>query len=37
VVAGAGLEVFEHEPAVPEALLALPNAVLALHVGGGTN
>jgi glyoxylate reductase len=29
----AGLDVFADEPRVPEALLALPNAVLAPHVG----
>jgi lactate dehydrogenase-like 2-hydroxyacid dehydrogenase len=33
---GAGLDVFAHEPAVPEALLSLPNAVLQPHVASGT-
>ncbi|WP_394559837.1 2-hydroxyacid dehydrogenase [Aquipseudomonas alcaligenes] len=33
---GAGLDVFEAEPAVPEALFALPNVVLLPHVGSGT-
>jgi hydroxypyruvate reductase len=32
----AGLDVFEHEPVVPEALKALPQVVLTPHVGGGT-
>ena len=32
----AGLDVFEHEPAVPEALRALDNVVLAPHVGSNT-
>jgi lactate dehydrogenase-like 2-hydroxyacid dehydrogenase len=36
VIAGAGLDVYEHEPDVPEALLALPNVVLLPHMGGGT-
>lgn len=36
VIAGAGLDVYEHEPDVPAALLALPNVVLLPHVGGGT-
>ena len=36
-IAGAGLDVFEHEPAVPEALLALDNVVLAPHTASGTN
>lgn len=33
---GAALDVFEHEPKVPEALLAMQNVVLAPHVGSGT-
>jgi lactate dehydrogenase-like 2-hydroxyacid dehydrogenase len=33
---GAGLDVFEHEPEVPEALLALDNAVLLPHVGSAS-
>ena len=32
----AGLDVFEHEPHVPEALAALPNVVLTPHVGSLT-
>ena len=36
VIAGAGLDVYEHEPAVPAELLALPNAVLTPHIAGGT-
>ncbi len=32
----AGLDVFEAEPHIPEALRALPNAVLLPHVGSGT-
>ncbi|WP_404294417.1 2-hydroxyacid dehydrogenase (plasmid) [Microvirga sp. RSM25] len=33
---GAGLDVFEFEPAVPEALLTMQNVVLSPHIGGGT-
>ncbi len=34
---GAGLDVFEREPHVPEALWTLPNVVLAPHVGSATD
>lgn len=33
---GAGLDVFEHEPEVPEELFELENVVLLPHVGSGT-
>ena len=33
---GAALDVFEHEPDVPEALRAMPETVLAPHVGSAT-
>jgi hydroxypyruvate reductase len=36
VIAGAGLDVFEHEPAVPEELLGLANVALTPHIAGGT-
>jgi hydroxypyruvate reductase len=35
-IAGAGLDVFAKEPQVPDELTALPNVVLAPHVGGHT-
>lgn len=36
VIAGAGLDVFEREPSVPEELVALGNVALTPHIGGGT-
>ncbi|PWA98330.1 D-3-phosphoglycerate dehydrogenase [Artemisia annua] len=33
---GAGLDVFEHEPEVPEQLIGLDNVVLSPHVGTAT-
>jgi glyoxylate reductase len=35
-IAGAGLDVYEHEPEVPQALRVLPNVVLAPHLGSAT-
>ena len=35
-IRGAGLDVFENEPQVPEALLQCENAVLLPHLGSGT-
>lgn len=35
-LAGAGLDVFEGEPEVPEALLELPNVAIAPHLGGAS-
>ena len=35
-IAGAGLDVYEGEPAIPEALRQLPNAVLLPHLGSAT-
>lgn len=35
-IAGAGLDVFEQEPSVHHGLLALPNVVLAPHLGSAT-
>ena len=36
-IAGAGLDVFEHEPRVPDALLAMQNVVLLPHIASGTH
>ena len=33
---GAGLDVYEHEPQVPQALQDLPNVVLLPHIGSGS-
>jgi len=35
-IGGAGLDVFEHEPAVPPALLASSKVALTPHIGGNT-
>ena len=35
-IAGAGLDVFEHEPAVNPKLVALDNVVLLPHMGSAT-
>jgi len=35
-IAGCGLDVFEHEPEVPQRLIALDNVVLAPHIGSAT-
>jgi lactate dehydrogenase-like 2-hydroxyacid dehydrogenase len=35
-IAGAGLDVFEDEPKVPQALFALPQVVLTPHIGSAT-
>lgn len=37
LIAGAGLDVFEREPEVPEALFTLDNVVLQPHVASGTH
>jgi glyoxylate reductase len=35
-IAGAGLDVYEREPAVHPGLIGLPNVVLAPHIASGT-
>ena len=35
-IAGAGLDVYEHEPSIPSALIELPNVVLLPHIGSAT-
>lgn len=36
IIAGAALDVYEHEPAISSALFSLPNVVLSPHTGTGT-
>ena len=36
IIAGAALDVYEHEPAISSALLGLPNVVMSPHTGTGT-
>jgi lactate dehydrogenase-like 2-hydroxyacid dehydrogenase len=36
-IAGAGLDVYENEPALAPGLTTLPNAVLSPHIGSGTS
>jgi lactate dehydrogenase-like 2-hydroxyacid dehydrogenase len=36
VIAGAGLDVYEHEPRVPESFMGLENVVLLPHLGSAT-
>ena len=36
-IAGAGLDVYEREPLVPQALLDAPNATLLPHLGTATD
>ena len=36
-IAGAGLDVFDDEPRVPEALFTLDNVVLLPHIASGTH
>ncbi len=36
-IAGAGLDVYENEPSVPEALISMDNVVLLPHIGGHTH
>jgi glyoxylate reductase len=36
-LAGAGLDVYENEPAVPDDLVALPNTMLVPHIGSATH
>jgi glyoxylate reductase len=35
-IAGAGLDVYEREPAVHPGLISMPNVVLAPHIASGT-
>ncbi|WP_302847842.1 NAD(P)-dependent oxidoreductase [Azotobacter beijerinckii] len=35
-IAGAGLDVYEHEPSIPGELFELPHVALTPHIGGST-
>ncbi|HET9129450.1 MAG TPA: NAD(P)-dependent oxidoreductase, partial [Terriglobia bacterium] len=35
-IAGAGLDVYEHEPVVPVRFVSLPNVILLPHLGSAT-
>jgi len=36
-IRGAGLDVYENEPGIPEELIELPNVVLLPHIGSATH
>lgn len=36
IIAGAGLDVFEHEPRIPDALLSMDNVVITPHIASST-
>ena len=36
-IAGAALDVFEHEPGIPQTLLGMPNVVVTAHMGSAVD